>query len=48
MPSFQGQVTEEALVELVRYVKSLSDTKTASHATRPATSTNGDSQGIAR
>ena len=48
MPSFQGQVTEEALVQLVRYVKSLSDTKTASHASRPATSTTRDSQGAAQ
>jgi cytochrome c oxidase subunit 2 len=48
MPAFQGQVTEEALVELVRYVKSLSDTRTASHASRPATSKTGEPQGIAR
>ena len=48
MPTFQGQVSEEALVEIVRYVKSLTNAKSASNASPPATSTTGASQGIAR
>ena len=42
MPSFQGQISDEALAQLVTYVKSLSNTTTAS------THTSGDSQGIVR
>jgi cytochrome c oxidase subunit 2 len=47
MPSFQGQVSDEALQELVRYVKSLSDTTTASNAP-PTAEAGGASQGIVR
>jgi cytochrome c oxidase subunit II len=44
MPTFKGQVTEEQLMQLVSYIKSLSGvtgTSTAPAATRGSTSTNG-------
>ena len=37
MPSFQGQVNEEQLLQLVAYVKSLSTSKTETQTAKPAT-----------
>ena len=42
MPSFQGQVSEEALQQLISYIKSLPAADTAAAGTTP------DSQGITR
>ena len=40
MPSFQGQVNEEQLLQLVAYVKSLSTTKPETPTAKPPANTN--------
>src|SRR5215213_2996163 len=45
MPTFKGQVTEEQLVSLVAYIKSLSGNNAGSTTTTTSTSTNSNSGG---